>query len=106
MSDLFSGRYVNRVSRFFVFLKGGQNMDEPILKSPTTQKEYKISEVVRIVNPKQAALYIKNCIFPLHIYCDRYVNPNTSQEEPRLAFLFSRAETKWAYDLWQKGELR
>jgi len=81
-------------------------MDEPVLTSPVTKKKYKLSEVVRIVNPKQAALYIKNCVLPYHIYCDNVINQTTGKEEPRLSFLFSRAETKWVYDLWQKGELR
>ena len=80
-------------------------MDEPTLKSPITGKEYKISEMVRIVNMVQAALYIKNCVFPYHIYCDTYVDNETGEEKSRLAFLFSRAETKWCYDLWQKKEL-
>jgi len=81
-------------------------MEEPILKSPVTGKEYKISNMVRIVNPKQASLYIKNCVFPYHIYCDVWVNPETQEEEPRMAFLFDRGETKWCYDLWMKKELR
>lgn len=81
-------------------------MEEPILKSPTTGKNYIMSEMVRIINIRQATLYIKNCIFPYHIYCEEWINPETNEEEPRLAFLFSRAETKWAYDLWQKGELK
>jgi len=80
-------------------------MDEPILKSPITGKEYKLSEMVRIVNIRQAALYIKNCVFPYHVYCDTYTL-ESGREEERLAFLFSRAETKWCYDLWQKGELK
>ena len=81
-------------------------MEEPTLTSPITGKQYKIADMVRIVNPRQAALYIKNCVFPYHMYCETYTNPETNTEEPRLAFLFSRAETKWCYDLWMKKELK
>lgn len=80
-------------------------MDEPILKSTITGKEYKLSDVVRIINPKQAALYIKNGVFPYHIYCDQFEVPGTNEVDSRLAFLFDRAETKWCYDLWMKREL-
>lgn len=81
-------------------------MEEPTLKSMITGRTYKLSDMVRITNMKQVTLYMKNCIRPYHIYCDQYINSETGEEDTRLAFLFDRSETKWAYDLWQKRELR
>lgn len=57
--------------------------------------EYETKDVVYIVNTKQAGLYIKHFV-PL---VDLFWSSGT------LVFVFNRAESKTAYDLWCKHQL-
>lgn len=58
-------------------------------------REYDESNAVRLVNTKQSGLYIKHGIKPVDIFW----------EKETLVFVFSRADTKYVYDLWCKHEL-
>lgn len=58
--------------------------------------KYKTENTVKIVNTRQAGLYIKNNI-PL---VDLFWSQNT------LVFVFNREESKGVYDLWCKRELK
>ncbi len=58
-------------------------------------KEYEIEDTVRIVNTRQAGLYVKNNV-PL---IDLFWSKNT------LVFVFHREDSKIAYDLWCKHQL-
>lgn len=58
-------------------------------------KEYDIEDTVKIVNTKQAGLYVKNHV-PL---IDLFWSKDT------LVFVFDREQSKFAYDLWCKHEL-
>lgn len=58
--------------------------------------EYSTEDTVKIVNTRQAGLYIKNNI-PL---VDLFWSKNT------LVFVFNREESKGVYDLWCKRELK
>jgi len=58
-------------------------------------KEYEIEDTVRIVNTKQAGLYIKHNIQLLDIFWSR----------DTLVFVFDKHETKEAYELWCRREL-
>lgn len=58
-------------------------------------EEYKDEEIVRILNPLQAGLYIKHKIKPIDvIYTDC------------LVFIFERNKTKELYKLWMKRKLK
>lgn len=59
-------------------------------------KEYLTEDTVKIVNTRQAGLYIKNDI-PL---VDLFWSKNA------LVFVFNREESKGVYDLWCKRELK
>lgn len=61
-----------------------------------TNKKYQTENTVKIVNTRQAGLYIKNNI-PL---VDLFWSKNA------LVFVFDREESKEAYDLWCKRELK
>ena len=51
--------------------------------------------IVHILNPKQAGLYVKHGVKPIDlIYTDT------------LVFVFKREETKELYKLWMKRELK
>ena len=58
-------------------------------------KEYNEIECIRIVNTKQAGLYIKHKIIPKDIYWDKET----------LVFVFNKNDTKLVYDLWCRHEL-
>lgn len=75
-------------------------MKEKVM-SNTTGREYCPSEVVRILNPRQATLYIANGAELLDIYASKDFRTN----EPVLVFIFNRAATLDLYDAWCKREL-
>ena len=58
-------------------------------------KEYEIEDTVRIVNTRQAGLYVKNNIPLVDLFWSR----------DTLVFVFDREKSKAAYDLWCKREL-
>ena len=58
-------------------------------------REYEIEDTVRIVNTKQAGMYIKHCIPLIDLFWSR----------DSLVFVFDRENSKNAYDLWCKHEL-
>lgn len=59
-------------------------------------KEYLTENTVKIVNTRQAGLYIKNDIPLVDLFWSK----------DALIFVFSREESKVAYDLWCKRELK
>lgn len=59
-------------------------------------KEYETDDIVRIVNTKQAGLYIKNNVPLMDLFWSR----------DTLVFVFDKKQSKEAYDLWCKYELR
>lgn len=70
--------------------------------SDATGLVYDISEMIRIVNSKQAAAYM---LHGAKLY-DIYATSDYNTGEPILVYLFSKSETKELYDLWLKHELR
>ena len=58
-------------------------------------REYEIEDTVRIVNTKQAGLYIKHNIPLVDLFWSR----------DTLVFVFNREDTKAAYELWCRHEL-
>ena len=75
-------------------------MKEKIV-STTTGKSYFPSDVVRIVNFKQATLYMLNGAELLDLYPSRDFKDNS----PLLVFIFNRVATTPLYDAWCKHEL-
>lgn len=63
-------------------------------------RDYSQSEVFRIINPKQARLYIKNRVYPIDIY--------TSLDKTGadiIVYVFLQEETKDLYQAWLAHEL-
>lgn len=58
-------------------------------------REYEIKDTVRIVNTRQAGLYIKNNVPLLDLFWSK----------DTLVFVFNREQSKKAYDLWCQHEL-
>ena len=77
------------------FFDGGKQMKEQIF-SNTTGKQYCPSEVVRILNLRQATLYMANGAELLDIYPSIDFKTN----EKVLVFIFDRTKTYPLYDAW------
>lgn len=59
-------------------------------------QEYEIEDTVRIVNTKQAGLYIKNNIHLIDVFWSK----------ENLVFVFDRRESKDVYQKWLRHELQ
>ena len=75
-------------------------MKEKVI-SNTTGKQYCPADVVRILNPRQATLYLANGAELLDIYSSIDFRTN----DKVLVFIFDRAKTYELYDAWCKHEL-
>mgnify|MGYP007104057047 CR=1 FL=1 len=70
--------------------------------SYTTGKSYSPSDVVRIINFRQAAAYLAHGAELLDIYPSK----DFKTGEPLLVYIYNRKETTPLYDLWCKHELK
>ena len=66
-----------------------------------TVRNYLPYEVVRIVNPKQYLLYIKNNVYPIDLYASIDEKTNNSI----LAMVFLKNDTTEVYKKWCNYEL-
>jgi len=76
-------------------------MEEMVL-SNVTNKKYKPSKVVRILNIQQVIAYLNHGVELL----DVYTSIDKKTDGKVLVFLFDRESSKEAYDLWCRRELR
>lgn len=65
-------------------------------------KQYSLSDVVKIVDPKQQKLYIKHEVYPI----DMYTTKDLYSDNQILIMLFNKEETKDLYIQWKNYELR
>lgn len=55
---------------------------------------------IKIINLKQAKLYIKNGVFPVRLEISRYTKATIQMEEDDvLVFVFNKEDT---FDVWEK----
>ncbi len=64
-------------------------------------RDYLLHEVVRIVNPKQQLLYIKNNVYPIDIY----TSIDDKTDNAILAMVFLKEDTIEVYKKWCNYEL-
>lgn len=76
-------------------------MDENWIYSRATGRKYKASKVCRVINPKQAALYLKNGLELL----DVYYSLNFDTGDPVVVFIFDKQASYPFYELWKDREL-
>lgn len=74
---------------------------EEYIYSYVTKKRYYASKVCRVINPKQAALYLKNGLELL----DVYYSVDYHSQEPIVVFIFDKAASYPFYELWKEREL-
>lgn len=75
---------------------------EEMIFSKITNKQYKPSKVVRILNIQQVIAYLNIGVELLDIY----TSIDKKTENKVLVFLFDRESSKEAYDLWCRRELK
>ena len=63
-------------------------------------RDYLPHEVVRIVNPKQQLLYIKNNVYPIDIYTSI-----DDKDNAILAMVFLKSDTTEIYQKWRNYDL-
>lgn len=64
-------------------------------------RDYLLKDVVRIVNPKQQLLYIKNQVYPIDIYTS--VDDKTGNSI--IVMIFLKSDTSEVYRKWCDHEL-
>ena len=72
-----------------------------MIKTNLKPRNYSIHEVVRIVNPKQYLLYIKNRVYPI----DMYTSIDEDTDNIILAVVFLKEDTTDVYKKWCAHEL-
>lgn len=72
------------------------------IKTNLNPRDYRLCDVVRIVNPKQSLLYIKSGIYPIDIYTSVDEKTNNSV----LVMIFLKEETVEVYKKWCNYELK
>lgn len=65
------------------------------------EEKYYLKDHVRIVDPKQYKLYIKNNVFPI----DMYTTYDESKDMDILVMIFKKSETAELYTKWKNREL-
>ena len=65
-------------------------------------KQYLLKDVVRVVDPKQMKLYVKNEVYPV----DMYTTTDIETGEDKLVMLFYKKESQQLYILWKNRELK
>lgn len=73
-----------------------------IIRTNLKPRDYTQKEVVRIVNPKQCLLYIKNGIYPIDIY----TSIDDETDNATLAMIFLKEDTSEVYKKWCNYELQ
>ena len=72
-----------------------------MIKTNLKPRNYSIHEVVRIVNPKQYLLNIKNGVYPI----DMYTSIDEDTDNIILAVVFLKEDTTDVYKKWCNHEL-
>lgn len=72
------------------------------VKSNLSPYDYTLNEVCRIINPKQAMLYIKHNVYPIDIYTS--IDDKTGNDI--LVMIFNKKETYQLYQDWCNHELK
>lgn len=80
-------------------IKGMRDIND--IHSDITGKDYYPQDGVRIVNVRQATLYLKHGCELL----DLYISVDFNTGDPILCFIFNREQSKKYFDLWCKHEL-
>lgn len=70
--------------------------------SKISGKRYQLKDVIRVIDPKQMKLYVKNEVYPV----DMYTTTDIETGEDKLVMLFYKKESQSLYILWKNRELK
>ena len=70
--------------------------------SKISGKQYQLKDVIRVIDPKQMKLYVKNEVYPV----DMYTTTDIETGEDKLVMLFYKKESQPLYILWKNRELK
>ena len=70
--------------------------------SKISGKQYQLKDIVRVIDPKQMKLYVKNEVYPV----DMYTTTDIETGEDKLVMLFSKKESQPLYILKKNRELK
>lgn len=70
--------------------------------SKISGKQYQLKDVIRVIDPKQMKLYVKNEVYPV----DMYTTTDIETGEDKLVMLFYKKESQSLYILWKNRELK
>ena len=70
--------------------------------SKISGKQYQLKDIVRVIDPKQMKLYVKNEVYPV----DMYTTTDIETGEDKLVMLFSKKESQPLYILGKNRELK
>ena len=70
--------------------------------SNLSNEKYSLNDCIRVINPLQAKLYIKNGAYPV----DMYVTKDLYSDNEILVMLFRKSETRELYVKWKNYELK
>lgn len=73
-----------------------------IIRTNLKPRDYTQKEVVRIINPKQCLLYVKNGIYPIDIY----TSIDDETDNATLAMVFLKKDTSEVYKKWCNYDLQ
>lgn len=92
--------YLMHTPLFFTFIEMMEKKDMKIITNlnPT---DYYLKDIVRIVNPRQQLLYIKNQVYPIDIYAS--VDDKTGNNI--IVMIFLKTDTTDVYKKWCNYEL-
>lgn len=78
-------------------------MSDSLIKSNTTGRYYAAKNSIRVIDHKQATLYMHHGVY----FIDAYPSKDRKTNEPIMVYVYEKSESlKKLYDLWKKGELR
>ena len=101
VSDLIQGIFQTGISPiFYADIGDKRKMDYEISK--ISGKQYQLKDIVRVIDPKQMKLYVKNEVYPV----DMYTTTDIETGEDKLVMLFSKKESQPLYILWKNRELK
>ncbi|MDR2357864.1 MAG: hypothetical protein LBD92_07280 [Oscillospiraceae bacterium] len=69
------------------------------ITSQVTGRQYHPSQCVYLVNPRQAAAYMKHGLELLDVYAD------DGAKSPQLVFVFDMRDSKPLYEMWREHAL-
>lgn len=78
-------------------------MSDSLIRSNTSGRYYSVKKSIRVIDHKQATLYMSNGVY----FIDAYASKDRKTNEPIMVYVYEKNDqTQRLYELWKKGELK